>query len=122
MAKPSERNRMMRDIAGVAMDEELTALRRKRADLARLAVQLDDMRWAAERFREQAEAFCREYAEPRSYITGALGMAPRETGMAFHAVAPDYARDGEAAHGSPASNPQWQESMDAHPFGYTQDQ
>lgn len=52
MAKPSERNRMMRDIAGVAMDEELTALRRKRADLARLAVQLDDMRWAAERFRE----------------------------------------------------------------------
>lgn len=44
MAKPSERNRMMRDIAGVAMDEELTALRRKRADLARLAVQLDDMR------------------------------------------------------------------------------
>ena len=78
MAKPSERNRMMRDIAGVAMDEELTALRRKRADLARLAVQLDDMRWAAERFREQAEAFCREYAEPRSYITGALGMAPRE--------------------------------------------
>lgn len=122
MAKPSERNRMMRDIAGVAMDEELTALRRKRADLARLAVQLDDMRWAAERFREQAEAFCREYAEPRSYITGALGMAPRETGMAFHAVAPDYARDGEAAHGSPASNPQWQESIDAHPSGYTQDQ
>lgn len=30
MAKPSERNRMMRDIAGVAMDGELTALRRKR--------------------------------------------------------------------------------------------
>ena len=104
MAKPSERNRMMRDIAGVAMDEEPPP--RKRADLARLAVQLDDMRWAAERFREQAEAFCREYAEPRSYITGALGMAPRETGMAFHAVAPDYARDGEAAHGSPASSPQ----------------
>ena len=25
MAKPSERNRMMRDIAGVAMEEELTA-------------------------------------------------------------------------------------------------
>lgn len=49
-------------------------------------------------------------------------MAPRETGMAFHAVAPDYARDGEAAHGSPESNPQRQESMDAHPSGYTQDQ
>ena len=49
-------------------------------------------------------------------------MAPRETGMAFHAVAPDYARDGEAAHGSPESNPQWQESMDAHPSGYTQEQ
>ena len=27
MAKPSERNRMMRDIAGVAMDEELTVFR-----------------------------------------------------------------------------------------------
>ena len=24
-----------------------------------------------------AEAFCREYAEPRSYITGALGLARR---------------------------------------------
>ena len=44
MAKPRERNRAMRAIADDALDAELEALKRKRGELSRLGILLDDMR------------------------------------------------------------------------------
>lgn len=90
MAKPRERNRAMRAIADDALDAELEALRRKRGELSRLGILLDDMRWAAERFRDAAQSFCDDHHMPRAQLVRTLKMEPRETGMAFHAVTPDY--------------------------------
>ncbi len=90
MAKPRERNRAMRAIADDALDAELEALRRKRGELSRLGILLDDMRWAAERFREAAQSFCDDHRMPRTQLIRTLRMEPREAGMAFHAVTPDY--------------------------------
>ena len=100
MAKPRERNRAMRAIADDALDAELEALKRKRGELSRLGILLDDMRWAAERFRDAAQSFCDDHHMPRAQLVRTLKMEPRETGMAFHAVTPDYGQTNPAdSHG-----------------------
>lgn len=100
MAKPRERNRAMRAIADNALDAELEALKRKRGELSRLGILLDDMRWAAERFRDAAQSFCDDHHMPRAQLVRTLKMEPRETGMAFHAVTPDYGQANPAdGHG-----------------------
>lgn len=78
MAKPRERNKMMRQLAADALEAEFEALKQRRAALAELGVQLDDMRYAIDQFRTAAATLENEQSISRSYIAEALQMTSRE--------------------------------------------
>lgn len=78
MAKPRERNKVMRQLAADALEAEFEALKQRRAALAELGVQLDDMRYAIDEFRTAAATLEKEQSISRSYIAEALQMTSRE--------------------------------------------
>lgn len=78
MAKPRERNKVMRRLAADALEAEFEALKRRRAALTELGVRLDDMRFAVDEFRAAAATLEKEQSISRSYIAAALRMTSRE--------------------------------------------
>ncbi|MBT1160910.1 hypothetical protein [Bifidobacterium sp. SO1] len=78
MSKPRERNKVMRQLAADALEAEFEALKQRRAALAELGVQLDDMRYAIDEFRTAAATLEKEQSISRSYIAEALQMTSRE--------------------------------------------
>ncbi|MCH3973705.1 hypothetical protein [Bifidobacterium tibiigranuli] len=78
MAKPSERNKRMRELADNAVDDELAALKRKKESLQHLGVLLDDIRWSIERFRTESTKFMHEQDSSKTYLTKSLKIDPRE--------------------------------------------
>ncbi|NEG89850.1 hypothetical protein GFD25_07620 [Bifidobacterium aerophilum] len=68
----------MRQLAADALEAEFEALKQRRAALAELGVQLDDMRYAIDEFRTAAATLEKEQSISRSYIAEALQMTSRE--------------------------------------------
>ncbi|OZG62471.1 MULTISPECIES: hypothetical protein [Bifidobacterium] len=83
MAKPSERNRAMRELADESVDAEIEALRAKRDSLRAVGVKLDDLRWAIEQFRVAADDFIATSGSTRRYLQDTLKIDKREMNIVW---------------------------------------